>query len=415
MGVSYPRKEVQRVLEAVGFEVASEDETLIVQPPYWRRDVRHPADVIEDVARLIGYDMIPDTLPTGGTAASYPSETDEREDQVRDILVSLGFNECVSYSLTSETRLARLAPSNAAPGQTPDDTDPNSCMNEAGQSVSDRLLPLDRDPVVLLNPMSVDETVLRLTSLGTLLETLRANRRHTDRDLLLFEYGANFWPQKDGLPQEPRQVALAAGARVSSGRWNESREIDLLFIKGLLDELLHRLGIQSDGDKNPLKHVELKHPTFVGTKSAAVAINGDIVGAYGQIQPSVASAFGLDETTWAALLDMPKILASSTKAPAFAPWSQYPSARRDLAVVVGIDQAALEVDLAIRRAGRGLVQSLQLFDDFRGAQVPPGQRSLAFAISYGADDRTLTDQEVDKVHAGIVRVLGKRFGAELRT
>ena len=420
VGVSYPRAQVRSVLQAVGFEITDEGESLVVQPPFWRRDVRSPADVIEDVARLIGYDVIPDTLPAGRTAAGYASESNPREDDVRDILVSLGFTECVSYAMTSVTRMERLIPTTETSGGAPQGgvASERDGMNEAGRAVRDRLLPLDRAPLKLLNPLSADEDTMRLTALSTLLETLRANRRHADRDLLLFEYGANFWPRDGDLPEERRQVTLVAGARVSAGRWNETREVDLLLLKGLLDECLHRLGVQSetrDGREPALRHVALKHPTFEAAQAAAVALNDEIVAAYGQIDPAVAAAFDLDEPTWAALLDMPRILALSEPTRAFAPWSQYPPARRDLAIVVGKHVAAQEVELTIRRSGRGLVQDLRLFDEFRGAQVAPGKRSLAFAISYGSHDRTLTDDEVDKVHAQIVRALGKRFEAELRS
>lgn len=426
IGVSYSREEVRRVLQAVEFTLAEEGDELLVTPPFWRRDVTYPADVIEDVARLIGYGRIPDTLPVGGVAGPVPGEIDSREDLVRDVLAGLGFTEVVGYALTSEARMARLVPpgllaahdSPSALGGPSSWTDVRAdAMNAAGRAVADKLLPLDRTPVVLRNPLSRDDNVLRLTGLSTMLETLRANLRHTDRDLLLFEYAPSFIARLGDLPSESRTVTIVAGDRYTSSRWDETSATDLLFIKGAVDELLWRFGVAielRDGREPPVRHVPLVHPTFA-TDQAAAVLNGDsAIAAYGQICPRVASAFDLDIPVWAALVDGAALLHHGGAERTFQAWSSYPPARRDLAIVVGGDTQAGDVELAIRRAGKDLVQNLRLFDEYRGDQIPPDKRSLAFAISYGATDRTLTDAEADEAHARIVKALAKRFGAKLR-
>ena len=426
VGVRYERDEVRRILSAVGFSIDESGDELAVTPPYWRRDVSYPADVIEEVARLTGYGRIPNTLPTGLVTAGVPGEVDSREDRVRDVLAGLGFTEVIGYALTSKARMARLIPPGvlAADDSQSAIGDPSSwtavradAMNAAGRAVADRLLPLDRTPVELRNPLSRDDNVLRLTGLSTMLETLRANLRHTDRDLLLFEYAPSFFARPGDLPSEPRTVTIVAGDRYTSGRWDETSATDLLFMKGAVDELLRRFGVAiepRDGREPSVRHVPLVHPTFATDQAAAVLDGEAAIAAYGQIDARVAGAFDLDAPVWAALIDGASVLRHGDAERAFRGWSSYPPARRDLAIVVGADTHAGDVELAIRRTGRQLVQDLRLFDEYRGDQIPPDKRSLAFAISYGAADRTLTDAEADKVHARIVKALAKRFGAELR-
>ena len=198
--------------------------------------------MIEEVARLVGYERIPDTLPTGQVMDLAPGEIDERDDEARDVLVGLGFAECVTYALTSEARMARLVPPDlldASPDAPLGDADAwsavrESAMNDAGRAVADRLLPLHREPLRLRNPLSMDEYALRLTGLGTMLETLRANRRHADRDLLLFDYQPAFLARDGDLPEEPNFLTAVIGERISADRWDETGTVDLPFVRGVL-------------------------------------------------------------------------------------------------------------------------------------------------------------------------------------
>ncbi len=418
MGVAYDRSEVRQALSALEFGLEENGDDLTVTPPFWRRDVTAPADVVEEVARLVGYERIPDTLPTGQVMDLAPGEIDERDDEARDIMAGLGFAECVTYALTSEARMARLLPPDlldASPATPLGDTDTwaavrESSMNDAGRSLTDRLLPLDREPLRLRNPLSMEENALRLTGLGTMLETLRANRRHADRDLLLFDFQPSFLARDGDLPEEPNFLTAVIGERVSADRWNETGTVELPFVRGVVDELLSRSGVPADATS----HDDLQHPTFAVGAAAAVTYRGSLLAAYGQVNSEVAAAFDLDERAWALLVDMPAVRAASAGPPSFSAWSEYPSALRDLAIVVDAEVTQTEVNDAILRAGRPLLQSARLFDEYRGEQIPPGKRSLAYALSYAAPDRTLTDKQADRAHNRVVRALQHRLGAELR-
>ena len=419
MGVAYDRAEVRRALDALAFTVTETDDLLHVQPPFWRRDVTTPADVVEEVARLVGYDRIPNTLPTGGVTGDVPGELDPRDDDLRDVMVGLGFSECVTYALTSEARLARLV----SPGLLDADLQAplgdaetwaeihRSAMNDAGRALTDRLLPLHRAPLQLRNPLSSDESTLRLTGLSTMLETLRANRRHSDRDLLLFECQPAFLPREDDLPDEPMVLTAVIGERVSAGRWDETAIVEIPFVRGIVDEVLARSGV----DLSVVSHDDLQHPTFAPGQAAAVTQAGRMLAAYGAIDPEVAAAFDLDERTWALLVDVASVREASAGPPAFVAWSEYPAALRDLAVVIDEGVAQAEVLETIQRAGRPLLASVRMFDEFRGEQIASGKRSLAYALSFAAPDRTLTDKEADKAHNRVVRALQHRLGAELRS
>jgi phenylalanyl-tRNA synthetase beta chain len=419
MGVAYERSEVRQALRALKFGLDEDGDELRVTPPFWRRDVTAPADVIEEVARLVGYERIPDTLPTGQVMDLAPGEIDERDDEVRDVLAGLGFAECVTYALTSEARMARLLPPDLLDAS-PDTPLGNaetwaavreSAMNDAGRTLTDRLLPLDREPLRLRNPLSMEENALRLTGLGTMLETLRANRRHADRDLLLFDYQPSFLAREGDLPEEPNFLTAVIGERVSADRWNETGTVELPFVRGVVDELLARSGVPA-GEAN---HDDLQHPTFAVGAAATVTYRGSLLAAYGQVESEVAAAFDLDERAWALLVDMPAVRAASAGPPSFSAWSEYPSALRDLAIVVDAEVTQADVHDAIQRAGRPLLQSARLFDEYRGEQIPAGKRSLAYALSYAAPDRTLTDKQADRAHNRVVRALQHRLGAELRS
>ena len=418
MGLAYERAEVRRALEALAFTVTESNDVLHVQPPFWRRDVTTPADVVEEVARLLGYDRIPNTLPTGGVTDTVPGELDPRDDELRDVMVGLGFTECVTYALTSEARLARLvSPDLLDAGPETPLGDPeawetvhHSAMNDAGRALTDRLLPLHRAPLAIRNPLSSDESTLRLTGLSTMLETLRANRRHTDRDLLLFECQPTFLPRQDDLPEEPLLLTAVIGERLSAGRWDETATVELPFVRGVVDEVLARSGV----DPSTVSHEEVQHPTFAPGQAAAATQAGRTLAAYGAIEPEVAAAYDLDERAWALLVDVGALRTASAGPPSFTPWSEYPAALRDLAVVVDEGTAQAEVLETIQRAGRPLLASVRIFDEYRGEQIAAGKRSLAYALSYAAPDRTLTDKEADKAHIRVVRALQHRLGAELR-
>ena len=189
------------------------------------------------------------------------------------------------------------------------------------------------------------------------------------------------------------------------------------FLRGVLDEVLSREGLLPDiGEtRTPtVRHVALIHPTFTDGEAAAIIAQGSAVAAYGRINRDVAAAFDFEEAVWAGILDLQPVRRAAPRI-SFAPWSQFPPARRDVAIIVNIEVATEDLMTTMRRTGKQLLRDVRLFDEYRGPPVAHEKRSLAFALTYGSDDRTLTDADVDQLHERVVGALRKRFGAELRS
>ena len=229
--------------------------------------------------------------------------------------------------------------------------------------------------------------------------------------LLLFALQPVFLPRAGDLPEEPLFLTAVLGERISSSRWNDVTIVTLPFLQGIIDELFVRLRINAD----KLVHKELVHPTFASGSAATATLDGHLLAIYGEIDPKVAEAFDLQDRGWALIIDVETCRSATSGPPRFVAWSNYPSAQRDLAIE--IDQAVPQAEVleTIRRAGQPLLQSARLFDEYRGDQISDGKRSLAYALLYGSADRTLTDNEADKVHARVVRTLKHKLGAKLRT
>ncbi len=396
IGFGVPRE--AETLRALQFEVREQDGSMAVTVPPHRPDVTRPADLVEEVARIIGYDAIPTTQLHGPMPEPAPSADLEWEGRVRNLLVGCGLTEIVTYSLTSRERLAKLMP---VDGEGPDDL---------GGATGERLIDVRTPPLLLANPLSVEMECLRTTALGSILETLGQNLRHTDRDLLLFEVGRSYLPRDGELPEERRSVTIAMGAYRSGMTWGSRRETDFYDLKGVVETLLERASVPE------VAFIAARHPTFhPGRCAVAVAGPGrEVVGILGEVNERVARQFDIEERAYAAALDFERLLPMFSPAREVQSFSRFPELVQDLAVVVDEDVPSGELEAWIRRAGGRLVRRVELFDLYRGAPIPDGKKSLAYHIVYQAPDRTLTDAEVAKQHQRIVGALAHQFKARLR-
>ncbi|MGQ9683909.1 MAG: phenylalanine--tRNA ligase subunit beta [Anaerolineae bacterium] len=386
LGVRLPVAQIQRILEALRFGVLETDRgTLQVTVPTHRRDVRLPADLVEEVGRIYGYDNLPSTLMAEELPPQRRNLAHELEQRTRDILVGCGLQEIITYSMTNLGVVARLTPGAPAP-------DP-------------------KDYVFLANPLSQERNAMRRSlqeaMLATVGDTLRAAGR-----ALLFEV-AHVYLRRPGqtLPDEPRRLAIALAGPRGPRAWGcETTEaLDFFDLKGVVETLLGRLGIQ-DALYEPLQHA-----TFQPGRAARITAGDRELGLMGEVHPAVREAFDLPAVRVAlAELDLEAIIAMARLMKEMEPISRYPAVSQDLAVVVSQDVPASRVLEIIRQAGGGLLRQATLFDVYRGAPIPPGQVSLAYALTYQAPDRTLTDEEVNKVRGRIVRTLEHQVGAVLR-
>jgi phenylalanyl-tRNA synthetase beta chain len=384
LGMDFPALEVLRILSALEFEVeeAGGERLRVTVPPH-RTDIQAgAADLIEELIRIHGYDSLPGTLLADRLPEQHGNRPLALEERVRDILVGAGLQEVITYSLTMPEREAPLG------------------------------LPA-AEYVRLQNPISSERVVMRHSVLAGVLEVAAANLRHTE-DVRLFEVGPVYLPRAgEKLPDEPRRLAVVLTGRRLPEFWAESGAkpgpLDFFDLKGVVAALAEDLHLpEVTYRKSPAGYL---HPG----RAAELLVKGRPAGSFGQVHPQAAEAFGLGgRVVLAGELDLEVILAAVPERYLYAPVPRFPAALRDIAVIVEESVPAERVEKEMRTAGGALLRDVRLFDVYRGESIPAGTRSLAYALTYQAEDRTLTDKEVDKAHKKIEDRLGHLLKAAVR-
>jgi phenylalanyl-tRNA synthetase beta chain len=388
LGVEIPTKEIVRILVSLEFDVsaaAGEGETIQVTVPSHRRDVTRPIDLVEEVGRIWGYDRFPPTLMRDELPPQRDNPRLAGAERVRDLLVGCGLDEVITYSLIGLEDEGKLHPGEPGPPPHPH--------------------------LQLRNPISSEQDTLRQTLLPSLFHTTRENLRFLDR-VAIFEIGRVYLPvQGRTLPKEPRRLGIVMTGPREERSWLEGQDrafMDLFDLKGVVETLLNRLGLEgtfAPDERGPF------HPG----RCAQVSIDSQAVGVLGEVHPLVREAFELPDQPICALeFDLDALLAPWGAPREMIPLSTHPPVYEDLAVVVDEGVPAVRVRNLIAHAGAPLLRSIALFDVYRGAQVGPAKKSLAYRLTYQADDRTLTDEEVAEVRSGIVHRLHEALGATLR-
>ncbi len=391
LGADVPPDEVERILRSLEFDTAQTgDGVLRVTVPSYRLDVTQPVDLIEEVSRVWGYDRLPSTLIRDELPPQRDNPQLQLEEQIRDILVGAGLQEVITYPLTTPAAEARLYP---------------------GQPVDESAY------MSLTNPMTSDRTHLRRTLEASLLDVVRSHLRFVKR-VAIFEIGRVYLKVAgQELPdEEPRLGIAMMGPRGLGGWLNKNEEpLDFFDLKGVIETLLARLGLEG------ITYRPIQHPTFQPGRAAEIVLaTGDPagelrIGVLGEVAAAVREAFDLPAQRVAlARLHLRPLIERHGRIRKLQPVSPFPAVKEDLAVVVDEEVPGERVEAVIREAGGRLLQSVTLFDLYRGAPVPAGKKSLAYALTYQAPDRTLTDEEVARVRERIVRHLEQRLEARLR-
>ncbi len=403
MGVEYSAEQVTRVLDALGCMWFMDTGDYIVMPPYQRPDLTIAADLVEEVARLIGYDNIPTTLLRGEPPMWQPNRDRQAEAAVRDTLVAAGFWEILSYPLTNEAAMARLA---AVAGP----------VDSLTQEVAARLLDVTTPPVRIANPMTQDMAVMRTSAAPALLDHLSRGLRAQDRDVALFELARVYLPRPDDLPEERRVLTVGCGQWVSAG-WGERQEFDFFALKGVAEAVLESLGVAGAA------YQAASHGAFHPGRAAVITLPGTetrgkprpvAVGILGELHPAMRAAFDIKERAYLLALDLERLLARVGTRTPYQPLAKFPPVAQDLAVVVDATVPAARVEEAIRHGGGKLLRVIAFFDRYAGAPIPAGKVSLAYNLTFQADDRTLTDEDVAAVQRKIVGRLSAEVGGTLR-
>jgi phenylalanyl-tRNA synthetase beta chain len=389
LGFDIPAAEVERVLTALQFSVAKAGDGWKVTTPPMRLDIQvGAADLIEELARVFGYDELPETLLAQPLPEQRGNRPLELEEKVRDLLADQGMQECVTYSFSSPETEGKL--------------NPNPPTAVGGLHVT------------LMNPISPERSVMRTTLVPGLLEVAARNLASAD-SVSLYEVGAVFLPTKEKLPDEPRRLALVLGGRRTAAAWDDPQglkpaQFDFFDLKGVVEALFADLHVANVGYTSK-KDVPWLHPM----RAAEATAGGKAVGAFGELHPTAAARFGLeDRAVQVAELDLEALLAAVPDRFPFKPIPTAPPAKRDIAIIVPTDTPAEKVLAEIRAAGGDLLADAVLFDVYTGESVPAGTKSLAFALVYQAPDRTLGEKEIEKAHQKIEGRLRHVLKAQIR-
>ncbi|SDI59562.1 phenylalanine--tRNA ligase subunit beta [Natribacillus halophilus] len=381
LGTALGVDEVEDILQRLGLIVTDIGDEWRVRIPSRRLDITIEEDLIEEVARLYGYDRIPTTLPVGARSAGALTNEQKRRRKIRRFLESAGLQEAITYSLTS------------------------------AQYAEKFVLHQGEENMRMLMPMSEERAVLRRSLIPHLLDAAHHNVNRQIPNISLFELGAIFEPDSDHRKQPEEHLHVAG---VLSGQWfnptwnSEEVAADFYVVKGIVEGLLQQVGKEGEAKFRARKR-EGMHPG----RSADVIINGEVVGFLGQIHPLDQEAQGLSPT-YVFELDAESLLTVDDEVLRYQPLPRFPTIRRDLAVVVDVNIVSAEVEAVIVEAAGKWLEDIYLFDVYEGEKVESDKKSLAYSLLFLNRERTLTDEDIASIHEDIVTSLRTRLGATLR-
>ena len=380
LGTDLKVEEIVSYFVSLDFDVQKNEEGLLVEVPTYRPDLELEVDLIEEIARLYGYDNIPATLPVGDTTQGGLNEYQNFKARVTSIFAQ-NMHEVVNYSFISPAMFDNL------------------------------LLPGDsklREVVKVANPLSEEQSVMRTILLPGLLENISRNLSRKNSNLSFFEIGSVFNPQEQGLPDERLKLgAVVCGT--SEVNWLKHKfNMDFFYLKGILEHFLNEMGISE---------YEFKATATAGYhpgRNAVIMVKETPVGIIGEVHPLVLENFSIKETVCALELELDEIYKLSSKKAMLESITKYPAVERDIAVLLKNDIMASAAVKAIKAGGTELLRDVVVFDVYTGGQVPEGYKSIAFKLKLQAAEKTLTEKDVNEVVQNILDKLEQDLEAKLR-
>lgn len=457
LGITLPPSQIAEMLQRLEFHVdlphnadaVGQYTTMLIDVPSYRNDITLPADIVEEVARIVGYDIIPETLLQGGLPPQEVNRSREMAEQLRDIMVAAGMDELLTYSVTHSEELRKLAELEGSITGAEQDG--------AAMGAQYRVWDTSRPLVTLVNPVSSMQDVMRPTLLPNLLDALRMNMRlMPETPVSIFELGKVYltptadevearkaemeaervryprlqnWepvPGEERLPMEPRRLmGIVSGPRHprslfhgeatpnnSPGKpaWESDSQLDFFDAKGIVEEMLRKTHIAG------VEWRKADAPLFHPGRAAMLRAGGVDLGIVGELHPLLVAEWDIPAGRVAAWdLDVEALIAAIPERNIYSHVSPYIPVRQDMAFVVPTDMQAARVAETIRRAGGVNISDVALFDIYTGKQVEEGQKSMAFAVTFTALDKPLTEGEVARLRRRIEALMSRELGAKLRT
>ena len=370
LGTDIAADEMVRILKKLDFQVEGDQVTV----PSWRGDVIGMADLAEEVARFHGYNNIPTTLMRGQTTLGGFSEEEKLERQLGGMCRSMGYDEIITYSFISPT-----------------------CYDKIRWAADDPR----RESFKILNPLGEDTSIMRTTTLPSMLEILTRNYNYRNQNVKLYEVGRIYLPGgEDGLAVEDKILSMGA----------YGDDMDFFALKGAVEAILKDLRAEDVRFQVP----SVPNPSYHPGRVADVYVGGQYIGVLGQVHPLVARNYGVDAAFYCAELALNALMAAKGADPEYVPLPKFPAVTRDIAVVCDEAVTVGALEDCIRKGAKGLLKDVTLFDIYRGKGIPEGRKSVAFSLVLRADDRSLTAEEADSDVKSILETLEKDLGAVLR-
>jgi len=376
LGVAIADDRVEQILRGLGLAVTSSAEGWSVLPPSWRFDIGIEVDLIEELARVHGYDHLPVRSIRADLPLAAKPERQLNLAALRRVLTARGYQEAITYSFVDPKLQALLAP---------------------------------QQPVVeLRNPISADMSVMRTTLWAGLLNTLSYNLNRQQQRVRLFETGLRFLPASEGLPQQEKMLAMVATGRRYPESWSSGAEpVDFYDLKGDLEALFALARVPAE-----VTYRAGSHPALHPGQSADIVRGGQVFGHLGALHPELQRQLGIDQPVYVLEIALANVLEGEL--PKFSELSRFPEVRRDLALLVDRELAAEAVLATARAAAGDYLRNLTLFDVYQGKGIDPQRKSLALGLTFQHSSRTLTEDEVNTTVEAVVDALKERLAATLR-
>lgn len=373
LGVNVPMDQFINILERLEFKcnLISSDK-LELEVPSFRLDICEDADILEEVARIYGYENIPSATLEGNATAGVKTNKQKFMDNVKSNSIAVGLNEILTYSFVSPRGVDKL----------------NLAEDDER-----------REFVKIINPLGEETSVMRTTLIPNMLDVISTNLSHKVEEVYAFECGNTFRPQ-EGLPVETKKLSIGM----------YGKEVDFFSIKGAVETILTNVGF--DGyEVEP----ETKNLTFHSGRCAKLVYNNICIGTFGELHPDVLENYDLNQRVYVAEIDIDLVFENLNNSKVYNPLPKYPATTRDIALLVKDEVFVKQIEDIIKANGSDILESYQLFDVYKGAQIEEGHKSIAYSITYRSKDKTLTDEDVAKVHDKIVSELSEKLNANLRS
>ena len=380
LGTELTFADVEEVFAKLGFGLEGNAETFTVSVPRRRWDIHIQADLVEEIARIYGYDKLPTTLPEAGATAGELTSSQALRRKVRTLAEGSGLSEIISYALTTPEKALEFT------------MEPTKLTE-------------------LMWPMTVERSALRQNIISGMLDTVAYNVNRKNSNLAIYEIGKIFHQTGDvqtDLPQEVETFAFALSGLVAEKDFQtKAVPVDFFYAKGIVEALADKLNLSFDFVAE--KDLDSMHPG----RTAAILLNGEVVGFVGQLHPQTAKDYGIPET-YVAELNLTAVEAGLKPNPSFQEITKFPAVSRDMALLLPAETSHKEVVAAIESAGVKRLTSIKLFDVYAGANIEAGKKSMAYSLTFQNPEASLTDEEVARFMEKISKAMAEQVSAEVR-